>query len=424
MNYLSQWLTFRQVQRALSYDADRLRQVQWRKLRGLVAHAYESIPFYRQQLDQAGVRPDDLRSLDDLSRLPVIRKADLQAAEPDSLISRRYRKEDLVREQTSGSSGRPFAMYFDTAYRLVRKALFMRALKSCGYRLGQRMLFVTSHHHRDKKVPAWTGWRYVSYKDAPEDNLRVLNEYRPRLVYGWVTPIRRMAQVARERGIAVHRPAAMVTTAETLDAPTRQLLEETFGCPVYEIYGLTETGTLAWRSPAWQGFRISHESLIVEFAPADDGGPARRLIVTNLALWTMPFIRYDTDDLAVPAQAAGNGQMPYLERVEGRLVDCVRLADGRVILPFQLTMAMEEVPGVVRYQIRQDDLGHFTIRYEAKVNGSSDQGPTVEAIRRVMRGVLGEAVEVEAKLEKSLDPPPGRKFRVVESCLGVGGGGR
>ncbi|MFA9477758.1 phenylacetate--CoA ligase family protein [Phycisphaerales bacterium AB-hyl4] len=422
MNYLAQCQACISAHYALKYDFKQIRRIQWQRLRRLVTEAYLSIPYYRQRLDEAGVEPSDLQSLDDLHRLPVMTKADFQSADPRSLLSQRILPARLVREQTSGSSGRPFVMYFDEAYRRMRKALFLRALVDCGYRPGQRLLIVTS---REKTgVPAWMGWRYVSYKDPPHHNIEQHNSIRPHVLYGWVTPMRQMAEVIRNKGLVVHRPNVLITTAETLDPPTHRLLGEAFGCPVYEIYGLTETGTVAWQSPSQPHFRISHESMIVEFLSGPDAGPARRLVVTNLGLRSMPFIRYDTGDLAIPiaAQASATATdaaatLPAIERVDGRHVDCVRLGDGRIVSPFELTTAMEAVPGVSRYQIVQERTDVFTVRYVPGGDGDSSAGVTEQAARNVLGEVVGTDVQINVQAMTSLDPPPGQKFRVVQSRL-------
>lgn len=419
MNYLAQLAAFASAQRAMRYHRDQLQQVQLQKLRRLVMEAHQSIPFYRQRLEEAGVEPDDVQHMDDLHRLPVLTKADFQTADPRALVSQRYSPAQLAREQTSGSSGRPFVMYFDEAYRRMRKALFLRALMDCGYRPGQRLLILTS---REKTgMPAWMGWRYLSHEDAPRDNVQQHNATRPHVLYGWVTPLRQMAEAARDQGTPLHRPEALITTAETLDPPTRRILGQMFDCPVYEIYGLTETGTVAWQSPRHRHFRISHESMIVEFLPTAETGPARRLVVSNLGLRSMPFIRYDTGDLAIPIASTDAPvgttdamPLPAIARIEGRQVDCVRLGDGRVVSPFALTTAMEAVPGVTRYQILQDEVNAFTVRYEAS-RGASSTTVTEQATQEALANMLGAHVRVRVKVVSSLDPEPGRKFRVVQS---------
>jgi phenylacetate-CoA ligase len=414
VNYLAQLLTFRRLRKALSHEAGRTRRAQWARLKPLVDHAYRTVPYYRRRFDEAGVTPDDIQDLDDLSRIPISTKADLQAADPDDLLSSQHPRSSLVTEKTSGSSGRPLEMHFDEDYRRVRKALFLRALYDCGYRIGKRLLLTAT---REKKpVPKWMRWKYVYYMNPPLENVARMNEFKPDFLYGWVTPIRQMAEATRRAGVLVHRPDAVITTAETLDPATRTLLEETFQCPVYEIYGLTETGTIAWQSPHHDHFRISHESMIVEFLPAPEHD-ASRLVVTNLALRAMPFLRYDTGDLAAPTGATNNGTLPGLERVEGRVVDCVPLGDGRVVSPYQLTIAVEKVPGVARYQIIQNEDRCFVFRYEPKGN---DGEHTAAAARDAIRGVVGAEAQVDVEREESLQPPPGCKFRVVESRVKQG----
>ncbi|MEX0886223.1 MAG: hypothetical protein WD009_07260 [Phycisphaeraceae bacterium] len=438
MNLLAQLREFHRVRRALSYDDEQLRRVQGERLRALVVHAYASVPYYRQRLDELGVTPDAVRGVEDLAKLPILARAELQAADPDALISERWRRTRLAREQTSGSSGRPFVMHLDEPYRRMRKALFLRALMDCGYRPGRRLLIVTTRERRG--VPTWLGWRYLSYSDPPRQNVDEHNRRRPHVLYGWVTPIRQMAETARAAGLRLHAPRAVITTAETLDPATRQLLTQTFNCPVCEIYGLTETGTIAWQSPGHEHFRVSHESMIVEFLPPRDAdgdehevgaaGTARRVVVTNLGLWSMPLIRYDTGDLATPAYTAipatpaytarpgaSSVALPAIERIDGRQVDCVRVGEGRVVSPFELTMAMEKVPGVVRYQIVQDAPEHVTVRYEAHAGSAASAAATVPAAARAMRDVLGPRVRVDVRREASLDPAPGSKFRVVQSRM-------
>ncbi len=424
MNMLAQLWQFHRLRQALVYDAARLRQLQHQRLRSLVTHAYRCIPYYRQRLGHLGVQPDDLRSLDDLARLPILTKADLQNAPADTLISQGHDPATLIREQTTGSSGRPLVMHLDLPCLRMRNALFLRALVDCGYRPGRRLLMVTARQR--EKGPPGLGWRYLRHDANPGHNIQRHNDHRPHILYGWVTPIRRMAETAHHHALALHPPHAVITTAETLDHATRQQIQHAFNCPVYEIYGLTECGTIAWQAPGHRHFRISHESLIVEFLPLqpppdathEHAPNARRIVVTNLGLRAMPLIRYDTGDLATlaPTETAA---MPMIERIDGREVDCLRLGDGRTVSPFELTLAMERVPALVRHQVLQLGPDRVRVRYQlpsANANPAADTDAAA-AIASALRGVLGPDVQIDARRETNLDPPPGQKFRVVHCRL-------
>ncbi len=142
------------------------------------------------------------------------------------------------------------------------------------------------------------------------------------------------------------------------------------------------------------------------------------LVMTNLELMAMPLIRFQAGDLGVAGSAAAcacGRSLRRLARVEGRIVDSVRLADGRTISPYRLTLAIERVPGLERYQVIQEDFDRFTVRFEGE-DASADN--VVAAARRAIASLSGGELEVRAVREENLDPPPGQKFRVVECRVG------
>lgn len=376
------------------------------------------MPFYRDRWDAAGIGPESIRSLDDLARIPIVSKREMQAAGPEAITSTAFDAASLVEARTSGSSGRPFTIRFDARWLSVRRALFGRALMAAGYRPGRRLLMLTGGDKQ--QPPAWYRWRYASYKEEPARLLDELERFRPFAVYGWVTPLRELARHARETGWQAHRPFVIVTTAETLDEATRRLLSETFGARVFELYGLTEMGTAASPCPSAGGFHLAEDVCLTEFPDEPTKGDAAPIVMTNLELYATPFIRFDTGDLAVPVsgdsveRCACGRSLARIERIEGRLVDSVRLDSGRVISPFQLTIELEKIPGIERYQIIQEDVNRFTVRYEGSELGSDERE---RAARRALVAVVGPRCEVRTERHENLDPPPGRKFRVVESRL-------
>ncbi len=411
MSALATWLAYRRLQRSQWFDPGRLRQSQEARLRRLVAHAVRTVPFYRRRFEQAGIGPDQIQGVDDLQRLPVTTKADLQAAGQGATLSSAFDPDRLVREHTSGSTGRPFTVAFDRGFVAARDALFLRVLATAGYRLPDRLMLVTSDRHkRDRR---WPRWRYASIEAPPERLMTQFEDFRPSVLYGCLTPLRQMALVARGR--RGHAPRAVVSTAEGLDPQSRRLLEAAFGAPVYDAYGLTEAGMIAWQCTARRGYHMAEDTAIVEFLPTPEG-VAARMVVTNLELTAMPLIRFETGDLAIPADdgCPCGRQLRRIAGIEGRAVDCIRLADGRLLSPYRFTLALEAINGIQRYQLIQNDIDRFVLRVEA---GAGQPADLEDAGQRAIRGLAGAGAAVEVVLEANLDPPPGRKFRVVESKL-------
>jgi len=415
MNPVSIYLSYRSLQRSQWFNREAIRNLQEEKLKHLVRHAYQHVPYYQTLFDNIGLKPADINSLDDLSKIPITTKADLQSIPPVERISNQFSLDQLVPEHTSGSTGQPFTAYFDKQFVITRNNLFLRALRVMGYRPGQKLMLITAGHSRTRP---WMRWHYASI-ESPADNLiEQLNKFRPSVLYGCTTPLRLMALHARKSGRKPHQPKTVISTAETLDQDTRILLEETFGATVYDLYGLTEIGLVAWQCPAQQGYHLSEDTTIVEFKH-DEQYQSDRLIMTNLELKAMPLIRFQTGDLAKVMDSGScscGRQLRRIDRIEGRMIDCIRLSGDKVISPYRITLALEKIAGLGHYQIIQNDIDLFTVRIE---NNDSDQTTMKHGIHNALTPVLGSNAQLTIKYEDSIMPPPGKKFRIIENRIGV-----
>ena len=409
---LADWAWFERFQWS---DRESIRRHRENKLRRLVTHAYGSVPYYRTLFDGAGVDPASIRTPEDLPKIPVTAKKDLQAAGLEATTSSTIRREELLSETTSGSTGRPFTLRFDRRWKSLQRGLFLRALTTAGYRPGHRILMLTGPE--DKRLPSWSGWRHVSFDTPPLIVLEEMERFRPHILYGWVSPLRALAHRIAKSPKGGHAPRAVVTTAEGLDQATRHTLRSAFRAEVFDVYGLTEMGVVAWECASHDGYHLAEDASIVEFLPLAAGGPEARLVMTNLELTAMPLIRYDAGDLGVagPAEPCTCGRrFARLSRVDGRAVDCLRLHDGRIVSPYEITLALEGIDGLDRYQVIQNRLDELMVRFES----SRPSDPTIaDAARRAVRSVVGERVSVDVRHEASLDPVAGRKFRVVDCRL-------
>ncbi|MFO1050457.1 MAG: hypothetical protein U1E52_21470 [Geminicoccaceae bacterium] len=400
------------AERAQWRDPGALRAWQARRLRVLVRHACATVPFYRRLYAQERVDPAAIRSLADLAHLPVITKAQLQAEREDDLLSETRRKEALVTAITSGSAGRPFRTWRDLGLEERRAGYLLRALATAGYRLGDRLLMVVESGERPGT--GWTRWRKLTFHDRPDFVLAEIDRLRPKVLYGYVSALRQVARLARERGHAVHRPSSVVTVSETLDPDTRQELATTFGAPVFDIYGSIEMGVIAWECGARPGFHLAEDSMIAETLPAVGGGA--RLVLTNLHNMAMPLIRYDQGDLTELDDAACpcGRRFRRLTAVQGRVMDAILRPDGSQVSPFQVTTAVRGAPGVRRFQIVQERPGALTARIESAAPLTA---PTIAGIEAALRQALGPGTAVSCEQVASLEPPPGVKFRLIESRI-------
>jgi phenylacetate-CoA ligase len=404
------------LHRAQRRDREWLRRLQEAKLRAIVDHAWRTVPFHRERFQAAGIRPADVRAIADLAALPPTTKAELQAAGVEARTSSAYQPAELDTGLTSGSTGQPFPFARDPDAMRLRKALFLRALAAIGYRPGDRVLLLDAP--RENLPPPWLRWHYVRPTVPVEDQLKALQELRPAILYASrPTTLGLLARFARGTGAPLHRPRALVTTGETLGPSLRDYLQASFAAPVFDVYGAVETGTIAWECRAHRGLHVAEDALILEFLPSAHG-EVQRLVLTSLENRGMPLIRYDIGDLGAPLEdgsCACGSRFRRIERVEGRLVDCLRLPDGRLVPPNRLEHAVRRIEGVERFQVVQERPDSVLLRLHGQ------GGPlATERAERALADLVGADVRVQAQWEASLDPPPGQKFRLVERRAAAG----
>jgi phenylacetate-CoA ligase len=388
--------------------------LQERKLWEVVRAAYEHVPYYRRLLDRAGVSPREIRTIDDLRKIPISSRAELQACGPEELLDPRFDRRRLVPHRSSGSTGRPFTVHYDPTFRANRDAAFLRALATAGYRPGRRLLLITGPQS-DRRPSSLLRWRYASIEDPPARHRELFLRFRPHVLYGCTTAIRLLAEELAESKPRFPSPISVVTTAETLDTETRRRLATRFGCPVFDFYGLTEVGLVGWECAAHDGYHLAEEGTLVEAIPLDDGETSR-LVMTSLEPRAMPFIRYDSGDVGVlhdESSCSCGRSLRRLGRVEGRLVDCVTLRDGRRISPYRVTCAIARLT-LLRYQVIQEDAETFIVRVESASGG---EDVPADGVRAALQDVVGPACRISVQPTPRLLPAPGRKFRVVESRL-------
>jgi phenylacetate-CoA ligase len=396
-------------------DRSALTRLQEGKLRRIVHHAWRYVPYYRRLFDRVGLDPDTVRSPADLLRLPVTTKRDLLDAGSNA-FSRFYRRDELVTHRTTGSTGEPMTMCFDRHFERVRRLVFLRALLAAGYRPGERMLMLKPGD--PARAAAWTGLETARFDESPRALFERLGRFRPRVLYGWVTPIRELAAYVREAGTPIAGLRAVITTAEALDGPTRRFFATTFDTDVYDIYGLTEIGTVAWECSRHDGLHLSEDIVLVEPGDAIGTGGESPLIMTSLELTAMPLIRYQTGDVATspdPNLCACGRTFRRIPQVSGRLVDCLRLPGGRLLSPYTITLALESVQGLNRYQVLQEQSDVVIVRYESRTTDTAMSA--ADAVRRALSELVGKDVRIDVCREDTINPPAGQKFRVVESRI-------
>jgi phenylacetate-CoA ligase len=413
----------------LSRDPEGLRRHQERRLRRLVTHAYARVPFYRRWLDDAGTRPDQIRTLDDLARLPLLTKKVLRDVPSEDLLDRDARREDCYLTETSGSTGQPTRVYKDA------RAIFSVAgwgspimvSRWLGRPAWRMMTLLVRDEHSIETVMMRVLPRFmlrIKEADAladPAEQAEHLNAFRPDLLVSYPSTLRNLALYARDRGLTLHQPQAIIWSAEVLDPQTRALIQSVFRSELFAAYGSTEAGLIGLECAQHRGVHVISTRAILEVlrdgVPAPPG-VAGDVVVTDLTNFVFPIIRYSGMGDAARWSAARcpcGRALPLLEMIEGRRVDSFVLADGRIIHPYSLTLAMQDVPGILQYQLVQERPDRVRVLL-ARID--TDGQRAAEGIVGALSQILGPDVTIAVDPVSHIPLAPGERIpRVVRSLV-------
>lgn len=383
-----------------------LTQHQRRKLTTLLADASVNVPLYRNRYAGLGIGTSNDTVDVLLRRLPILSKKDLLAAPPDERLNDRFSQERLIAESTTGSTGQPFTLYMENAYVRRRNLRFLGALMATGYRPWQRLMLLTDRY----STPTRRGMRFYEPVEQPTNCIvDACYRIRPAVLYGFTTPLRLLAETILKSGQPAPGLALVVSTAEMLDPATRRTLETAFRCPVYDFYGMTEMGLVAWQRHGADGYILATKAVLTEFIPFGANDDRYRMYMTNLDLRAAPVIRFDSGDLAHIRQRATG---PVITAIEGRCIDTVLGRDDVEISPYRITDALRDVPGVRRFKVTQLELTNFVVDLEC---AAALQQQATQRVVAVLTGLLGPGLQVEFRFSDRLLADGACKFRPVES---------
>jgi phenylacetate-CoA ligase len=406
--------------------------MQERKLTSLLSFAGKNVPYYRKLFRNLGIRADSSVSYEDFLRLPPLTK-DTIRREGNSLVSEDLKGNGLMSNTTSGSTGEALRFYTDFRSLPYRKASLWRGDSWTGWRLGDRTTRLWGAPMDQKKASELrgelharvTGNRFLSSFDLSaskmDQYIKSMLAFRPVLLIGYPGPLEQFAIHCGERGVTFPSLKAIVSSAETLWAHQREIVEEAFSVRVFDRYGSREVAHIAGECQAHDGLHISADRMIVEVV--DDGGqPCPRgeigeILVTDLDNFGMPLIRYAIGDRGALAEqrpcSCGRG-LPRLEKVEGRTLDVVRTPDGHRIGGTFWTLLLRSRPGFRQFQVIQDSLEGVAIHFVPEAGFDRD---VQDYYTKRIQEYCGRNFKVDFVEVPSIDLTASGKMRLIVSKL-------
>jgi phenylacetate-CoA ligase len=407
-----------------------LRAWQDARLRRLVLHAYESVPFYRRLFDRHRLHPRHIRGTMDLELIPTTDKAMMRREGTAALLAKGHEAGSLLTVRTGGSSGEPFTIHRTWLEDKLQYLLRLRTFRAFGMR------------HRDRVVAVGVGGRpesgdgkligrslrslglhhnhLVNGLQEPAQVAVQLREARPEVLLGLSGMLDRLTAPELADVIAGVRPRLVVIGGEVATPAMRLRIREAFAAPLYETYGSHECPLIAWECRHSGDLHTCDDGVLVEVL--QDGRPAEpgergEVVLTNLHAYAMPFIRYRIGDLATRSSGCHCGS-PFasIGEVQGRMIDYFPLPDGRLLHPYEIVTRLVWGPGewLRQYQLVQERRDRVVLY---AVTDGPPSAERLEEIGRAVRPSLGPGVEFEVRVVERIPFEATGKLRPSRSLV-------
>lgn len=412
------WKYLEEYNNRNDWSYEQLRNHQDMKLKRMVRHCYETVPYYRNLFDSLGINYESIRTIEDLKLLPILSKDTVNKNFKD-FISTSIPKTKMVLGHTSGTTGSGFKFYTTNEAISEQWAVWWRFRQNLGIEFNTWTALFGSNLvvPIDQNKPPY--WRinkpckqiYFSAFHENEDNLyhyfNEINRRKLRWIHGFPSLLTLLASFILKNNLKFDYKIEYVTIgAENLLDYQRNIIEEAFGTKVYQHYGLAEGVSNFSQNKDGEMF-VDEDFAITEFLPNDND--TYNIIGTNLTNFAMPLLRYDTKDTARFINDKKTGKRKVLS-IDGRTEDYITLPNG--VRVGKLDHAFKDTVNIVEAQISQKaDYSIIVYAVKNKEDVTDDENQAVHLLRKS----LGYDISIDFKYVTKIPRTAGGKLRFVIS---------
>ena len=414
-----------------------LEALQLERLQALVKRVYQKIPFYKESFDKAGVNPEDIKSLADLTKLPFTVKQDMRDAYPFGLFA--VPRKDVVRVHcSSGTTGTATVVGYTQKDLENWGDCFARALYGAGCGPDSTLQIAYGYGLFTGGLGAHNGGERAGCTVLPmstgntKRQVRLMKDFDVDCLCCTPSYALNIAEVAQEEGYDVHEfPIhAGILGAEPCSEATRAEIEQKMGIQVYDIYGLSEVmgPGVACECEKQHGLHVCEDQFIIEILdpktlqPVPDGEWGE-VVFTTLCKECSPLVRYRTRDISriLVGECECGRTFRRMDRIAGRTDDMMILR-GVNVFPSQIEEEIVSFPEIApQYQLiltTKGTLDHAELRVETVPEFPFDEIRRLEKLKKDLQKALKEnleiAVDVKIVEPKTIERAEGKAKRIID----------
>ena len=414
---------------------DRIRELQSRRLAEQVRFVWDNVPYYRRKMEEKGVTPDDIRGIEDITKLPFLKKDDLRDSYPDGL--RGVPVKDCVRiHSTSGTTGKRVVAFYTKEDIDLWDTCVARALNAAditdedvvqvcyGYGLFTGGLGL---HGGAEKL----GCMVLPMSSGSTDRqLQFMEDLGSTVLCCTPSYAAYLAETINEKGLRDRiRLRRGIFGAEAWSEDMRASIENSLGIKAHDIYGLTELSGpgVAYECSVQNGMHINEDHFYAEIIDPDTCeslpmGSKGELVITSLTKKGFPLLRYRTRDICILSDEKCSCGRTFVKmsRPMGRSDDML-IVKGVNVFPSQIETVLIQQGYAANYQIIVDRVNNsdtLDVLIEMNVDNFSDNLGKITAMEKSlvaeMKAMLGIYANVHLVAPKSITRSEGKAVRIID----------
>ncbi|HEX2544996.1 MAG TPA: phenylacetate--CoA ligase PaaK [Ramlibacter sp.] len=415
-------------------SVDELRALQFKRLKQTLHHAYGNSPVYRRKFDEAGVHPQDLRSLADLRKFPFTSKADLREAYPFGMLA--VPREQCVRiHASSGTTGKPTVVAYTRNDIETWSTVMARSIRAAGAKPGEMVHVSYGYGLFTGGLGAHYGAEKLGLTVVPfgggqtERQVQLITDFRPDIIMVTPSYMLAIADEMERQGLDPRTSSLRlgIFGAEPWTNDMRMNIEQRVGIEAVDIYGLSEVmgpGVANECVETKDGPTIWEDHFYPEIVNPETGEPVPEgelgeLVFTSLTKEALPVIRYRTRDLTrlLPGTAR---TMRRMEKITGRSDDMM-IVRGVNVFPTQIEeLILRDNVLAPHYQCiltREGPLDCLTVAVEVAPGQSHEDSSAHAAAERLaqhIKSYVGTTAKIEVRPSGGIERSMGKAKRVVD----------
>ncbi len=398
------------------------------KLRDLIKHAYDNVPYYTERMRALKLLPSDIRGQSDLYKLPVLSRNDIKN-NFKKLRAINYPKKKLILGHTSGTTGSPLELYWDHMVEKVHHVADWRQKIWAGIKFGNRYASLqgrTIVPIARKRPPFWktnylNNQLFLSSFHLKKGNIPYyidkITSFKPIAIEGYPSTVFILAKYLLSNKTVIPLKAVL-TSSETLFPLQRESIEAAFQCKVFDFYGMAERVVYASECEFHEGQHLNLDYGITEILDGNGElvpeGRIGRIVATGLWNFGMPLIRYRTSDTTtVKSKGCSCGRIfPLTDGITTKDEDIISTPDGRLISSSVLTHPFKPMHNIEESQIIQERLDQLVIKIVKKESYTKKDE---EKLISAFKDRLGDDIKFTIEYVDSIPRTKNGKFKWVIS---------